>query len=259
MHYGDYELSMMRIYEGTRTGGLSGKRWRQLYCATEFTREEINKIDVVDNLNKFGFQPPVGEGWNMRKISSSAGKPSHIWTRKPFNGAYSEAWELGPEVTSKNDTNFTYYKYRETRLKYATPESTEFKFDISITLRSFINYIISKSSPELANYELKSTFFFNDFENEISLLNGTTGFNYVTGRKNHLNNLRLFFTKDLPLLQVNENTLATLTKDELSKKYIELLDKTNAITNLYNYLKFLINIYTAETEKIVKKDIISFQ
>jgi len=227
MHYGDYELSMLRIYEGTRYGGLSGNRWRHLYCATEFTREETTKKDVPDVSNKYGFQSPVGKGWHMRKGITTAGVDYHIWTRKPFNGAFADVWELQPVVdgsggVDKPVTDFNYYKYLESRLKYKDTDD-HYAFNTTLTLRDFINYIMNNSGEGLNNYQLKSTFFFNDFENEISLLNGTTGFNYVTGEKNYLNNLRLFFTRDLLALDSKD------VRDTPKYSLKSLLDEFNTV------------------------------
>lgn len=207
-HWGDYELSMMRVYEGSRTGGLSGIRWRQMYCETEFTREENIKIDVVDEAEEYGFKPPVGDGWHLRSAQIKEGKPAHLWTRLPFGGAFSDNslyWEIQPEVvnTGISTTDFSWYRYIESRRMYQDPDN-EFELVGSIGLRDFLNYLLQNSATELNTMEIKSTFFFNDFEEEISLLNGTTGFNYVTGKLNFLNNCRVFFTKDLVQLAEGE-------------------------------------------------------
>lgn len=207
-HYGDYELSSMRIYEGTRTGGLSGVRWRQMYCTTEFTREENIKIDEVDETAEYGFKPPVGEGWHLRSVQIKEGKPAHLWTRLPFGGAFSDNslyWEIQPEVVNAgvSTTDFSWYRYIESKRMYQDPDN-EFQLVGSIGLRDFLNYLLQNSATELNAMEIKSTFFFNDFEETIPLLNGTTGFNYVTGKFNFLNNCRIFFTKDLVQLAEGE-------------------------------------------------------
>ena len=55
---------------------------------------------------------------------------------------------------------------------YQDPDN-EFELVGSIGLRD-LNYLLQNSATELNAMEIKSTFFFNDFEEEISLLNGTT-------------------------------------------------------------------------------------
>lgn len=205
--YGDYELSKFRIYEGMRTGGLSGNRWRQLYCATWFSREETILVDEVDKGNEYGFKSPVGEGWNMRQAKIKNGKNAHLWTRKPFNGAYSKSW--GVPVMKNNDGGTDYgwnwNKYLETSLQY---EESSNSFDIvsTINLRDFMNYLISNSSSLLVDMQFKSTFFLNDYEGELQVLAGRTGYNYVSGALNSLNNCKIFFTKDITIPEDDEVT-----------------------------------------------------
>lgn len=203
--YGDWELSSFRVYEGSRTGGLSGKRWRQLYCETQFSREEYIKIDVLDEESPFGFEPPVGDGWHMREKRIKNGKNAHLWTRLPFNGAYSDSWEIQDIVENPGGSSFgwNWYKYLESKLPYDTSKNS-FNFVSAISLRPFIEHILHSMSPELEDMHFKSTFFFNDYEEELEILSNTSGFNYVNGKKNFLNNLKLFFTRDLLDLDSNE-------------------------------------------------------
>jgi len=229
MHYGDYELSQYRVYEGTRIGGLSGNRWRQLYCQTWFTREEIIKIDVVDETNDWGFESPVGDGWHMRKPAYKEGKKAHIWTRKPFNGAYSEAWSLQPEVvnTTESQYDFNWYKYRESKLQYDDTQSS-FKLVTSIPIKDFIEYLIDNSDSSLSTLGFKSTFFLNDNQEEVPYLKNTTNINYVTSKSNYLKGLNIFFTRDLlkdPEGKVKNIPKFTIKKtlDELNRVFVNTL------------------------------------
>ena len=219
--YGDWELSSFRVYEGTRGGGLSGNRWRQLYCHTQFSREEYIKIDVVDESNPFGFESPVGDGWHMRGATIKGGQNAHLWTRKPFNGAYSDSWQLQDIVENPGGSSFNWnwYKYLETKLIYDNSENS-FTFVTAIGLRPFIEHIIHSMHPELSDMPFKSTFFFNDYEEELDILSGTTGFNYVNGEKNYLQNLKVFFTCDLT------------EQDETEVKNIPKITLENAINDL---------------------------
>lgn len=222
IHYGDYELSRFRVYEGTRTGGLSGKRWRNLYCQTWFSRDEIVKIDEIDSDLPYGYKPPVGDGWNMRQSTIKDGKPAHTWTRKPFNGAYSNVWELQNEVVNDNsDTsyNFSWNKYLETRIVYDDSQNS-IELISSIKLFDFLNYLLKNSDSSLSNMSIKSTFFCNDFEETIPYLKNTTGVNYVTGLKNHLNNIRLFFTRDL--LPSDDNVIKKIPKYTIDSVFNDL-------------------------------------
>lgn len=198
IEYGDYELSKFRVYEGTRVGGLSGNKWRQLYCQTWFSREEEIKIDVIDPDNEYGFESPVGDGWHMRIPRIKDGKNAHIWTRIPFGGAYSNSWGVPIEVVNglKSDYSWNWYKYMETSLQYDNSANT-INLESTINFRDFIQHILQNTFSSLSNKLFKSTFFFNDLEEELEVLKGTTGYNYVTGSKNYLNNLKLFFTRDL--------------------------------------------------------------
>lgn len=229
IHYGDYELSQFRVYEGTRIGGLSGNRWRQLYCQTWFTREETIKVDVVDDTNDWGFEPPVGDGWHLRKPTYKEGKKAHIWTRKPFNGAYSEAWHLQPEVLNSTESqyDFNWNKYRETKLQYDDTQSS-FKLVTSIGIRDFMEYLIHNSDSSLATLGFKSTFFLNDSEGDVPYLKNTTNINYVTSKLNYLHGLSIFFTRDLlkdPQGKVKNIPKFTLKKmlDELNRVFVNTL------------------------------------
>lgn len=202
--YGDYELSKYRIYEGQLTGGLSGSRWRQLYCQTWFSRDEVIKVDVVDLSNETGFEPPPGAGWHIRTTSKKGGQAAHYWTRKPFNGAYTDTWALQAEVLNPGISTFEWgwNKYQETRVIYDTTDF--FTLKTTILFRAFLEHILQNSSPDLSTLEFKSTFFFNDFEADLPILKGTSGYNYVTGALNYLNILKIFFTRDLVLPEDGE-------------------------------------------------------
>lgn len=221
--YGDWELSHYRVYEGSRTGGLSGNRWRNLYCNTWFSREEIITVDEYDENDVL--IPPPGDGWHQRDARIREGKPAHFWTRRPFNGAYSdaEAWELQPIVLNDNskDYGYTWYRYIETKLAYDTSNNS---IDIysSLPLRNYIKFLLNNSSSKLANMDVVSTFLFNDYEEELEILKNTVGFNYVSGFSNHLNNLRVIPTWAMRILSPSEEAnipLYTLkeTLDDLNK------------------------------------------
>jgi hypothetical protein len=203
--YGDWELSSFRVYEGTKTGGVFGNRWRQLYCHTQFSREEYIKIDVADSENEWGYEPPVGDGWHMRNERIKNGKPAHLWTRLPFNGGYSNSWELQDMVENPGGSSFdwNWYKYLESKLAYDNSENS-FELVSGVDFRKFVEHILHSMSSELSDIEFKSTFFFNDMEDELAILKNTTGFNYANGEKNFLNYLKLFFTKDLTDQEENE-------------------------------------------------------
>jgi len=198
IEYGDYELSKFRVYEGTRVGGLSGNRWRQLYCQTWFSREEEIKLDVIDPSNEYGFESPVGEGWHMRITRIKEGKNAHLWTRKPFGGAYSESWGVPVEVFNTGQYNYdwSWYSYMETSLQYDY-SANSINLESTVNLKDFIQHILQNTFSSLSNMQFKSTFFFNELEEELEVLKGTTGYNYVTGSKNYLNRIKVFFTRDL--------------------------------------------------------------
>jgi len=127
-----------------------------LYCQTWFTREEITTIDEVDESNSFGFKSPVGDGWSMRKSTIKSGQAAHIWTRKPFNGAYTEEWELQDEVLNdgtNSEYDFNWNKYRETKLKYDDSQNS-FELISTIQLRNFMEFLIQNSDVSLAGINL---------------------------------------------------------------------------------------------------------
>ena len=227
--YGDFELCKFRVYEGNKTGGLSGKRWINLYCQTWFAREEIIKVDVEDTDSEWGFEKPEGDGWHMRLPIKKNGKNAHTWTRKPFNGAYESSWTLGNIIENTSNISNTWYwsKYLESSINYPTSTSTG-NLKTSINFKDFFEYLFSNSATELIGMKLKSTFFLNDDEDTFMSLVGSHGNNYVTGNKNYLNNCRFIFTKDIqPEESDKKNKVVKISIkklfDELNKLFCNTL------------------------------------
>lgn len=225
LHYGDYELSKFRVYEGELGSWFSGS-WRTLYNQTWFTREEITKLDVADANSDWGFVSPVGKGWNMRAATKMQGKDAHIWTRKPFNGAFSGNWELSDLMPSTESASWPWnFSYLESEIHYASSISST-TTNRSSNLRDLLKYLLNNSGQgDLLTKNIRSTFFFNDDENLVPVLDGHPGINYVTGLSNYLNNTKTLFIKDIAIPDLSN----TKPPEKYTIKFKDAIDELNKL------------------------------
>ena len=231
---GDYELSELTVWDGgiIYSGGLK----EQLYCTTKFSREEFRKIDVVSESDPSGYEPPQGEGWHLRSKVKVGGQNGHLWTRKPFNGAFSDNWSLQDEEenTDGQSDHFEWWRKRTTRINYDKNISTG-DCTTTITSRGFLEYALRNTSSVFEGKNVYSTFFFNDFEDELPILEDRIGqgYNYVTLAKNYLNNTSFILTRDLiPDIDLSDKS----TFPDISLK--EIIEDFNNLFagNLYCFL-----------------------
>lgn len=209
--YGDYVLSSVTINESkTITTWLTKKRY--LHCLTEFTREVIIVPDTDAD--------PVG--YNMREAIFFNGEACHKWTRTPLGldaQGYidNNLWTMGAIETVNLTTPQVVYRSQTSKIDFLE-DGIKQTVASPMTLKEMLNYYLVNTDAEFADKEVVSTFFFNDNEGSISLLEGREGSNYVTLNKNKLNNIVAFNTNDIVVLdEGNEN----LTKNFSIKTILE--------------------------------------
>jgi len=187
----DFELSGVTIYEGDKYGGLWGKTKTRLYITTKFSRDEQWTID-----NPAGTPVSPGASWREGVAGKYQGQSAHFWTRLPFNGAFSDSWTLEDEVenTWGITTPFVWVKKRTSKIEYTTSDFTK-TIETSIGLKDFLEYIHKNTHADFAAAIVESTYLFNDNEGDLSILDDTTGVDYVTLNENYNNNSRIAFTK----------------------------------------------------------------
>jgi hypothetical protein len=203
---GDWEVCGIKIYYGEYANkSIFNTNWRRVYLEAEFAREE--KITSVED----GANVSPGATWNYRGYKD--GRP--FYTRKPFDGDYSTSWGFAKEELYQNlffeyntqtggylpfyitQTGTKYYASLESRLQYPIPDK-DLTITRSIDLRNFFEYILQNTHEDYASSNVYSTFLWNDDESDMSYYeNKNTGMNYVSGKDNFLNNIKVFFKKDL--------------------------------------------------------------
>lgn len=257
---GDYELSELTLWEGT-TRLISNSLRISLYCTTSYSREEVRKVDVISNTDPSGYVPPQGEGWNLRSKIKINGQNGHLWTRKPFNGSFSDNWVLQDVITNtgSQSNHFEWTKKRTTKLNYINSDNSKILTTTTNT-RDFLNYVFRNTSNVFENKNVYSTFLFNDFEEELPILANKIGqnYNYVTMGQNYLIDTSFILTRNLiPDLELSDKssfpeiTLKDIL-DDLSKffagnlywfmdddlnlhiEHIKYLDLTRNIVDLRN-------------------------
>lgn len=195
---GDYELSSVTIWFDGGTYGFPPKH--RYYITTKFSREEFRKVDEFDESGDL--IPPQGSGWHQRAVINVSGQDGHLWTRKPFNASLKDDWILQPTETNQrwwSSTDPFKWKYkRETRLSYTNSEDSIIT-TTAIVGRTLFDYILQNTNDAFADKNVKSTFFFNDDEEDLQVLEDRVGdkLNYVTMRENYLNNIYFILTRNL--------------------------------------------------------------
>jgi hypothetical protein len=180
---GDYELSELTIYKGTTYWAGFIKK-RRVYCTCKYTRFEAWMPDAIT--------PPVPSvGWNVHPTITRNSGNETLWTLAPYAGA--TEWTLG----SLNTTGGTIggigdwvEKITSSRLgNYPGGDASVIK--PSRSLYDIIKTIYTGTHPSLVNKDVKSTFFWNDVDPNITI---GTGLNYFTNADNFLNNIACVHT-----------------------------------------------------------------
>jgi len=245
--YGDFELSELTIWQKYGTSYMAGfGLFVTLYCSTKFSRDEYNKIDVENPdypSSGYPYLPPEGSGWHMRAKIKVEGENGHLWTRLPFNGAYTNTWELQDEETNTTgDASEKAWAVRRTTKIFYPSDTVSKTITSTFTLRNFLDYVFQNTNSVFAEKNVYSTFFFNDNESDCPVLADRIGYglNYLNLSANYLNTLRVFFTKELI------PSLSNDSKDNYPKiTQRSVIDDLNDLfgNNLYFYMDSDQNLY----------------
>ena len=156
--YYDYELSSLTIWVGQYYKPFWGKAVRTLICTTKFSRDEEITADVSGTPVS-----PSGSGWTMRGWALIDGQDGHLWTRKPFNGVFSNDWTLeAEEENSGGSPSFYWEKRRTTNLNY-TFSSNSKTVDSSIHLKEALAFLYNRTlTPVSEDAEYSGVFTTNN-------------------------------------------------------------------------------------------------
>ncbi|MFW5879359.1 MAG: hypothetical protein ACOCUV_00900 [bacterium] len=191
----DYELSEVTVWRG-RTIRKWFRKEVYYYCTCIFSREEI----ITKDENGVPQEPEgFGEGWEPRETAPDGQAGYTLYTRLPYNGAYTE-WTLGDEIIADGDPyeDNGYFRWSNkltSKRNYPREDITE-NFSNAIDLYTLIKYIYNNTA--YPSGDVKSTFLWNDYESDIPTL--SAGQNYATSSHNWFNN-----TVCLPTINLKQN------------------------------------------------------
>jgi len=162
------------------------------YTQQDFEDDKCEESDIGVTL-----VPPVKDvGWEK---TPTIEKGLRLWVRKPFNDENDTlGWSLGEQI---NGGKFQSYdtEHRRTSKRIYPVDTTKSKIlNTCVDLRDTIKILFNQTHPDYASKNVISTFFWNDLETEFESLQGSSsGFNYVSNKKNYLNNISVLHTLDL--------------------------------------------------------------
>jgi hypothetical protein len=190
-----YQLSEVTIYRGTETKSHS-HRYSRTYCTCKFSRQEIF---LGKDENGEWIDP--GDSWQTDYYPGNGG--TILWYRIPYNDSVDD-WNLTaePEKSSyyhmERDGNTEYIESITSRRAYPVSDETSVTYRTAKKFKDIVKKLYTGSSDKLYDKEVKSTFFWNDDEAAMSYFDSSnSGYNYVTGAKNTLNNILCLHTTDL--------------------------------------------------------------
>lgn len=255
--YGHWEISYLGMFYGQFFTGFSGNGYvtnmRRIYLEISVTRDEIS-IPNDENGNPV---EPNGTGWEDRG-EDPAQPGNHFYTRTPFGGAYGikdtggANWDTVFVETNGSKSGYDgamladnkVYAYIKSTINYPTGEDGDNVVTVtkSSDLKDYIKYLYNNTCNELtvnpyATKDVYSTFFFNDNESDVPFLIQNPGFNYASKKINYLNNIKVFFKKELkietdeadnqtrPSDKVAENLTLTTFKDFMDNLNHLFIDK----------------------------------
>lgn len=175
-----YEVSSVTIYKGnTFYISLFGAKRRKVYCTATFTRFEA--------WVKVG-ETPVGTGWTDSEYINSNGL--QLWYKKPYDGAYADDWTLGALDTSGGKIDgMDWHEKITSTINY--PDSDDNITVQSRSLYEVIKTVYNGTHPSLVNADVKSVFFWNDADENLTV---AAGINYATELDQKLNNIACVHT-----------------------------------------------------------------
>jgi len=212
----DWELSEVTVWRGDTIRKWFHKE-TYFWCTCLFSREEKETKNDSNNLPV----PPdnAPDTWHLRK-SDPDGKIGYtLWTRKPYNGEYTE-WILGDEIIADGDPyvhngSFKWANKLTSKRKYPTTDTVE-SFRNAIDLYTLIKYIYNNTA--YPSGDVKSTFLWNDYEENMPIIT-QTGNNYVTNFINFFN-----LTAVLPTLTLRKNIDTTEENSKLELSFKDFME-----------------------------------
>jgi hypothetical protein len=152
---------------------------------------------------------PVGSGWtDTGQIDGDV----RLWIKKPFDGSIT-TWTKGSiDTNGGSNSGFEWDESLNSSKLKNYPSSDESVTLSGRSLYDIIKTVYNGTHASLVNYDVESTFFWNDTD---SLITVATGINYFTGQENFLNNIIGAHTYQLQDVNVDSDdaTLALTFKD----------------------------------------------
>ena len=178
-----YELSSVTVYKGDtfyRTSRLLSRKRRKVYCEATFTRFEA--------WVKSG-ELPTGTGWTDTEYINS--NRLRLYVKKPYGGAYSDGyWELG-DLDSSGGKIDGYHWNEKITSSIQYPNSSNSVTVQSRSLHDVLKTVYNGTHPALVNSDVKSVFFWNDADSDITVPSGE---NYATELDQKLTNIACVHT-----------------------------------------------------------------
>jgi hypothetical protein len=157
----------------------------------------------------------------------SGGK--RLWIRKPFNGTVTD-WSLQSKDSSGgNNGSFEWGEKQQTIKAYPSSDNSR-TFDSVRELKEVIRTIYNNMSAMLATKEIHSTFFWNDNEGDLNILDSwPSGTNYVTLQPNELNRLGCIHTADFD----TDDTELDKENQTLEISFTDMMDDLRRLWPIY--------------------------
>lgn len=217
----EYELSSVTVWEGkTYRKWAFGKKYRRVFGTCTFSREEFWKID------EGAPDPPPGTGWEQTTVIQGG---KRLWIRTPFNDP-NIGWDLqAKDSTGGNNGSFEWVSKKQTVKDYITSGNSR-EFDSVRDLKDIIKTIYNGMHPTLAGKDVISTFFWNDNEGDMDILDDwPSGTNYITFQPNELNRLGCIHTADF------DTNDSELNKDNqtLEISFSDMMDDLRKLWDIY--------------------------
>lgn len=232
--FGHWEISYVGLFYGEHYSAVGNNNVRRLYLEISVSRDEIS---IPNDENGDPVLPKNSpESWTDRG-EDPKNPGSHLYTRIPFSGAYGiketggANWDTVFVETNGSTSGYDgamladnkVYAYLKSTINYPTGEDGDNVVTVtkSSDLKDFIKYLYNNTCNELtvnpyATKDVYSTFFFNDNESDVPFLIQNPGFNYASKKINYLNNIKVFFKKELKI-ETDEADNQTRPSDKVAE------------------------------------------
>jgi hypothetical protein len=233
-----FELSDITVYDTLEPSWIDftdlttqGRKYTRIIATASFSRQVAYTQDAEGSVPV----EPAGTGWYDTSIVDIV--KGRKWLRLPYGGTSS--WEFyGGTVTATginvkigklNGYRMPYFKSLSSRRTY-TASATK-TYAKGIDLRDLFRMFFHNLHPIYGDKEVYSTFFWNDFEENMSTIftGRNPGINYVTLDRNFLNNITCLHTRELKTIIENDSA-----DNELKVSFKNFLADIKSYFNIYN-------------------------